>query len=287
MTQQKRRSGLGKGLEALIPVAEDAGPTLIELGVDDVAPNPEQPRRTFDADELEALAASIREVGVLQPIVVQSGDEGYHLIAGERRLRAARIAGLQVVPAVVRSPEDDSALLSEALIENVQREDLRPLEEAAAYQELVERFELTHAEVGERVGKSRAAISNSLRLLGLPASVQELVDGGALAAGHARALLGLDDMAYLEHVAKRAADEGWSVRQVEDAVRARNDAGEIPVATAVTELRPPALQALEERLAEKLGTKVKITHKGDRGRVVISYSSLDDLEKLSRIVYDL
>jgi ParB family chromosome partitioning protein len=236
---------------------------------------------------LEALAAAIREVGVLQPIVVQSGEDGYHLIAGERRLRAARIAGLQVVPAVVRAPEDDSALLSEALIENVQREDLRPLEEAAAYQELVERFDLTHAQVGERVGKSRAAISNSLRLLGLPVSVQELVDSGALAAGHARALLGLEDRAYLEHVAKRAADEGWSVRQVEDAVRARSEAGEIPVATVVTELRPPALQALEERLAEKLGTKVKITHKGDRGRVVITYSSLDDLEKLSRIVYDL
>ncbi|NND84550.1 MAG: ParB/RepB/Spo0J family partition protein [Acidimicrobiia bacterium] len=286
MTQQKRRSGLGKGLEALIPVEEETA-QLLELGVDDVAPNPEQPRRMFDADELEALAASIREVGVLQPIVVQSGEDGYHLIAGERRLRASRIAGLQVIPAVVRSPEDDSALLSEALIENVQREDLRPLEEAAAYQELVERFELTHAQVGERVGKSRAAISNTLRLLGLPASVQEMVDSGALAAGHARALLGLDDAAYLEHIAKRAADEGWSVRQVEEAVRARDDKVEIPVAKKVTELRPPALQALEERLAEKLGTKVKITHKGDRGRVVISYSSLDDLENLSRIVYDL
>lgn len=287
MTQQKRRSGLGKGLEALIPTEEDASPSLIELGVDDVAPNPEQPRRVFDADELEALAASIREVGVLQPIVVQSADEGYHLIAGERRLRAARIAGLSVVPAVVRATEDDAALLSEALIENVQREDLRPLEEASAYQELVERFELTHAEVGERVGKSRAAISNSLRLLGLPEAVRELVDDGALSAGAARALLGLDDMAYLEHVAKKAAGEGWSVRQVEEAVRDRSVTGEIPVATTVKELRPPALQALEERLAEKLGTKVKITHKGDRGRVVISYTSLDDLENLSRIVYDL
>lgn len=285
MTQQKRRSGLGKGLEALIPV--DDGPRLVELPVDDVEPNPEQPRRTFDPDELEALAASIREVGLLQPIVVHAVEGGYHLIAGERRLRAARLAGLATVPAVVRATEGDLELLSEALIENVQREDLRPLEEAAAYQELVERFELTHAEVGARVGKSRAAISNSLRLLGLPPSVQELVDDGSLAAGHARALLGLEDVAYLEHVATRAAAEGWSVRQVEDAVRARRETAEVPVARAVTELRPPALQALEERLAEKLGTKVKITHRGEKGRVVISYSSLDDLEKLSRIVYDL
>lgn len=285
MTQQKRRSGLGKGLEALIPV--DDAPRLVDLPVDEVAPNPEQPRRTFNEEELEALAASIREVGVLQPIVVHATDDGYHLIAGERRLRAARLAGLPTVPAVVRATDEDSALLSEALIENVQREDLRPLEEAAAYRELVERFELTHAEVGERVGKSRAAISNSLRLLGLPPSVQELVDDGSLAAGHARALLGLEDAAYLEHIARRAAAEGWSVRQVEDAVRARKESPEIPVATRVTELRPPALQALEERLAEKLGTKVKITHRGDKGRVVISYSSLDDLEKLSRIVYDL
>lgn len=287
---QKRRSGLGRGLEALIPTEEEQGVTaLLDVPLDLVRPNPRQPRRVFEESELEGLAASIREAGVLQPIVVREAEsgEGYELIAGERRLRAARMAGLHAVPAVVRSLEGEMPLLSQALIENIQREDLRPLEEAGAYQELVETFGLTHEQVGERVGKSRATISNSLRLLTLPPSVQLLVDRGDLTAGHARALVGLRDVGFVEHVAARAAAEGWSVRQVEDAARLRKSKDGPATQTRVIELRPPAIVQLEERLAEKLGTRVKISHRGTKGRVVITYASLDDLEKISRLVYEV
>ncbi len=285
---QKRRSGLGRGLEALIPAAEGAEePTLLDLPLDDIHPNPRQPRRTFDDADLETLAASIRDVGVLQPIVVREAESGYELIAGERRLRASRLAGLHSIAAVVRTTDGDMGLLSQALIENIQREDLRPLEEAGAFQELVETFGLTHEQVGERVSKSRATISNSLRLLTLPQSVQALVDRGELSAGHARALVGIDDLGFVEHVASRAASEGWSVRQVEDAARLRKSKDGPATQTRVIELRPPAIVELEERLAEKLGAKVKISHRGTKGRVVITYSSLDDLEKISRLVYEV
>lgn len=285
---QKRRSGLGRGLESLIPTAEGSEvPTLLELPLEEIRPNPHQPRRTFDDADLESLAGSIREAGVLQPIVVREAEDGYELIAGERRLRASRLAGLHAIPAVVRTTDGELGLLSEALIENIQREDLRPLEEAAAYQELVEVFGLTHEQVGVKVGKSRATVSNSLRLLTLPPSVQALVDRGELSAGHARALVGLDDQAFVEHVAGRAAKEGWSVRQVEDAVRLRKAQPGPATQTRVIELRPPAIIQLEERLAEKLGTRVKISHRGTKGRVVISYTTLDDLEKISRLVYEV
>ena len=285
---QKRRSGLGRGLESLIPAGESGDePALLELPLDSIQPNPRQPRRTFGDEDLEGLAASIREAGVLQPIVVQETESGYSLIAGERRLRASRLAGLASIPAVVRVTDGEMSLLSQALIENIQREDLRPLEEAGAFQELVETFGLTHEQVGERVGKSRATVSNSLRLLTLPPSVQALVDRGELTAGHARALVGLEDEAFVEHVATRAAKEGWSVRQVEDAARLRKSKDGPVTQTRVIELRPPAIVQLEERLAEKLGTRVKISHRGTKGRVVITYSDLDDLEKISRLVYDV
>lgn len=285
---QKRRSGLGRGLESLIPTADDEeAATLLELQLDDIRPNPRQPRRVFDDAELEGLASSIREAGVLQPIVVREAESGYELIAGERRLRASRLAGLHSIPAVVRTAEGDFDLLSHALIENIQREDLRPLEEAGAFQELVDTFSLTHEQIGEKVGKSRATISNSLRLLTLPPSVQALVDKGDLSAGHARALVGLEDVAFVEHVASRAAAEGWSVRQVEDAARLRKAKDGPVTQTRVIELRPPAIIQLEERLEEKLGAKVKISHRGTKGRVVITYSNLDELEKISRLVYEV
>lgn len=285
---QKRRSGLGRGLESLIPMAEGAGePTLLEIPLEEIHPNPRQPRRTFEDADLESLAASIREAGVLQPIVVRDTEEGYELIAGERRLRASRLAGLHAIPAVIRTTEGELGLLSEALIENIQREDLRPLEEAGAFQELVEAFGLTHEEVGKKVGKSRATVSNSLRLLTLPPSVQALVDRAELSAGHARALVGLEDTGFVEHVATRAAKEGWSVRQVEDAVRLRKAQDGPSTQNRVIELRPPAIVQLEERLAEKLGTRVKISHRGTKGRVVITYTTLDDLEKISRLVYEV
>jgi ParB family chromosome partitioning protein len=284
----EKRSGLGKGLSALIPEAEGADTTFRHVHADEVRPNPRQPRRTFSEESLEELAASIAEVGLLQPIVVFEEDEGgYTLLAGERRLRASRLAGLAAIPAVVRPPDTDEHRLSDALVENVQRESLRPLEEAAAYQELVDDFGLTHEQVAHRVGKSRTTITNSLRLLTLPASVQGLVDRGELAAGHARALVGIDDKAFVEHIARQAASEGWSVRQVEEAARQRKG-GEVPPPPAspiVRELRPPAISELEDRLAERLGTKVKITHRGDKGRVVINYSKLDDLERIARFFY--
>lgn len=279
-----RKSGLGRGLDALIPVEHPvAGFTEVEL--DAVAPNPQQPRRRFDDDALEELAASIREVGVLQPIVVRSGDEegSYVLIAGERRLRAADLAGLNRIPAMIRTPSGDGGNLTEALIENVQRTDLSPLEEAAAYRNLLEDFGMTHEGVAERVGKSRSAVTNTLRLLQLPPAIQGMLDRGELSAGHARALLAVDDPAYALHIARRAVDEGWSVRLVEEAARDRTP--EPSAGRAPREPRPAAIIELEERLTERLGTAVTIRPRGDGGRLIIRYTSLDDLEQIYRALF--
>ncbi len=277
-----RRSGLGRGLEALIP--QDR-PGYQHVSIDAIDPNPDQPRGTFDEASLASLAASIREVGVLQPLVVRSAEGGrFILIAGERRLRAARLAGLTEVPIIVRDPSDAGSL-TEALIENLQREDLSPLEEAAAYQQLVERFEMTHQEVGERVGRSRAAVSNTMRLLQLHPHLQGLLESGALTAGHAKALLTVEDTAYAIHIADRAAQDGWSVRQVEDAVRLRKNDGVPITPSAEPPTRPAAIVELERRLAEKLDAPVDINYRGKGGRMVIKFSSLDDLERIYRVFY--
>jgi len=283
-----RRSGLGRGLEALIPQGENAPKEFAMIPVGSIRPNPQQPRTTFDAEALAALAASIREVGILQPLVVRPDEDGdYVLVAGERRWRAARDVGLEVVPAVIRELEGDQSSLTQALIENLQREDLGPLEEAAAFQQLLEDFGLTHQEIGDRVGKSRSAVSNALRLLLLPAAIHGLLERGELSAGHARALLGLDDRSYAEHIGQRAADEGWSVRQVEEAVRARAQAGEQANADrpSLTEVRPVAIIELEHRLSDRLGTPVTIKYKNNKGRVTISFGSLEDLERIYRTFY--
>jgi len=237
----------------------------------------------FDEEALASLAASIREVGVLQPIIVRAAEEGsYTLVAGERRWRAARKVGLKEIPAIIRE-SDDRSLLTEALVENLQREDLSPLEEATAYQELLEDFGLTHEEVGTRVGKSRSAITNSLRLLQLPAAIQGKLERGELSAGHARALLGLEDKKFAEHIAERAVEEGWSVRQVEDAVRARNQAvSDHHTGRSLSPARPVAIVELERRLRDQLSTRVKIKYANDRGKLVIDFSSLDDLERIYR-----
>jgi ParB family chromosome partitioning protein len=252
-------------------------------------PNPNQPRRHFDDEALEALAASIREVGILQPIVVRPADDdgNYTLVAGERRCRAGRLAGLTEVPAIIRSDGGEAGNLTEALIENVQREDLGPLEEAAGYKQLLEDFGFTHAQVATRVGKSRPAVSNSIRLLQLPASVQGMLERGELTAGHARPLLGLDDEAYALHVAGKAAEEGWSVRQVEEAVRARvqGAAEPTPAASKPRVPRPAAIIALEERLSEHLGSRVKISFGRKGGRVVVGYRDLDDLERIYKRLF--
>jgi ParB family chromosome partitioning protein len=278
-----RKSGLGRGLDALIPKEEQARTGLRMLPLDRIVPNPHQPRGRVDQESLEGLAASIGEVGLLQPIVVRP-DEGkgtFVLVAGERRWRAAGLAGLREIPALVREGEETS-LLTEALVENLQREDLSPLEEAGAFQQLLEDFGWTHEDVGRRVGKSRAAVTNALRLLQLPAPIQGLLERGELTAGHARALLGTEDRTFAEHIARRAAQEGWSVRQVEEAVRSRNgevgrrSGGRRPVE------RPAALLELEERLGERLGAPVEISYRGRRGRLVVTFGSLDDLERIYR-----
>jgi ParB family chromosome partitioning protein len=277
-----RKSGLGKGLEALLPTGEGGqGFALLPVGA--IGPNPQQPRARFDDDALEGLAASIREVGVLQPIVVhQVGSSEYQLVAGERRLRAAEMAGLTEIPAIVRDG-DDIAGFTEALIENLQREDLTPLEEAAAYRQLMEDFGLTHEEVAVRVGKSRSSVSNMLRLLQLPAVIQGLLEAGELTAGHARALLGVEDVRYAEHIARRAAEEGWSVRRVEEAARAR--AGEDPqprTRRSKNVERPAEILALEERLTERLGSTVRIDYGNRGGKIVVRFGDLDDLERIYR-----
>ena len=283
MAATPRKSGLGRGLGALLPDTPDTGFAMVS--VDAIDPNPQQPREHFDDEALDGLAASIREVGVLQPIVVRPpDDEGRHvLVAGERRWRASRMAGLERIPAILRDADDDPAGLTEALIENVQREDLSPLEEAAAYRQLMEDFGMTHEEIGERVGRSRSAISNTLRLLGLPAPIQALLEGGSLTAGAARALLPLEDEAYAEHIATRAASEGWSVRQVEEAVRDRLDGPDLTPTPRRRVERPAEVLELEQQLALHLESKVKIDYGATGGgKVVVRFGSLDDLERIYR-----
>jgi len=276
-----RKSGLGRGLDALLAV-DKADLTAGTIPVDNIDPNPRQPRTRFDEESLEGLAASIREVGILQPIVVGPADQnGRHvLVAGERRLRASKLVGLDQIPAVVRE-SDEAARLAESLIENVQREDLGPLEEAEAYRALMEDFNMRHEDVAQRVGKSRSAVTNSVRLLNLPGQIQGLIADGAISAGAGRALLGLEDAARAVMIAQRAASEEWSVRQVEEAVRDRR-AGTTKKARSKRE-RPAQIIALEERMEESLGTTVRIDY-GARGggKMVIKFGSLDDLERIYR-----
>jgi ParB family transcriptional regulator, chromosome partitioning protein len=281
-----RRSGLGRGLDSLIPVEPGPEETtgFRQIAVEQIKANPDQPRGRFDDDALEELAESMKEVGVLQPIVVTEGPDGFVLIAGERRWRAAKRAGITQIPAVIRETAGKSTLV-EALVENLQREDLTPMEEARAYQHLLENYGMTQEAVATRVGKSRPAVSNTLRLLQLPAPVQEMVETGELSAGHARALVGLEDEAYARHLAGKAVGEGWSVRQMEEAVRLRKgiDTSKKP---QVRELRPVEIIELEKRLTDHLDAKVKIDYRDDKGKVEIGFGSLAELERLYRLFTD-
>lgn len=274
-----RRSALGKGLDALLPQSE-SGDNLENIPVGRIRANPNQPRKAFGDDALRSLVESIRKVGVLQPVVVRPDGFDYVLVAGERRWRAAQQAGLGEIPALIRET-DGSGQLTEALIENLQREDLNPLEEAAAYRQLEEDFNMTHAQIGEQVGRSRAAVSNTLRLLQLCPAVQAYVAAGSLSAGHARALLGLADEALAEHLAERTVKQGWSVRRLEEAVRAGK--GEKKIRRRPPPAREPVIIELEKRLAEQLGADVEIRYsKNTKGRVIMKFEGVDQLEAIYR-----
>lgn len=275
-----KRGGLGRGLSALIPgAAEEAG--LLEVPVAAIEPNPKQPRHTFEEGALGALAASIREVGVLQPVVVRAKDGGYELVAGERRLRAAKLAGLATIPAVIRNT-DDAEGLREALIENIHREDLGPIELAEAFQELLEDLGATQEQLAERLGMSRPHIANTLRLLNLPLDVQELVGEGKLSAGHARALLGLDDPESMVALSMRVVAEDLSVRETEEAVRAFNAGAARPTPAATKAGVPPdgRFGEVEELLSEQLQTKVRVEMGKRRGKIVVEFGSAEDLDRI-------
>lgn len=298
-----RRSGLGRGLGSLIPTevgGSEHGTALRELPISSIMANPHQPRHRFDEEALVSLTDSVRELGVLQPILVRAVSESqFELIAGERRWRAARRAGLATIPALVREV-DDRRSLEEAVVENLHRQDLNPLEEAAAFQQLIEGHGLTQDQVAQRVGKSRSAVANAVRLFQLPGSVQRLVANGEIQAGHARALLGTPDRSFQERLAARVADESLSVREVEELVRehqaalgadsAASGAGEsvpVPAPAAPSPAdRPPALYELEELLGDRLETRVRVAMAKGRGRVTIEFADLEDLERIYRILVE-
>ena len=293
-TPTKKRGGLGRGLEALLGPKAAADASVLQatatdpprsLSLDALAPGKYQPRKRMDEGKLAELAESIKAQGVIQPIVVrriarERGGKTYEIIAGERRWRASQLAGLTEIPVVIREV-DDRTVVAMALIENIQREDLNPLEEAQALQRLIDEFDLTHAQAADAVGRSRAAVSNLLRLLELPADIRVLVETGALEMGHARALLTLAPAAAIA-LARQAAQNGWSVREVEHRVQLLSS-GKLPATSKKSnggKAKPQAdIAALERELSESLGTRVGVLHgRGGKGRLVIHYSDLDTLE---------
>jgi ParB family chromosome partitioning protein len=311
-----RRSGLGKGLSALIP-SEATGETdslLRVVPISHIRPNTFQPRSHFDEESLASLAASIKEVGLLQPVLVRElvdETESYELIAGERRWRAARRAGLQTIPVLVQQAADDRSSLEQALVENLHRDDLNALEEAAAYQQLIDEFGLTHEQVATRMGKGRATVTNTLRLLQLPTGAQRALAERTISAGHARALLGTPDRALQERLVERIVAEGLTVRAVEEVVRTGGaelrvvppvpeteesetaevepEVGTTPSSTEtgirrvpIRKLPEPGVLELEELLSTYLNTRVKVDIQNRRGRLVVEFATLEDLERIYR-----
>src|SRR5215475_666432 len=308
MPPQKR--GLGRGLGALIPTAPLGQPTaplpgypadaagsssaaqlaqaggayFDEIPIDAIAPNPRQPRQNFDDDSLAELAESIEVVGLLQPIVVRRLDAGrYEIVMGERRWRACQMADLSTIPAIVRETPDTD-LLRDALIENLHRQQLNPLEEASAYQQLLDDFEATHEELAHRIGRSRPHITNTMRLLNLPPAVQRRVAAGVLSAGHARALLGLDDPAAQERLAHRIVAEGLSVRAVEEIVALGGDDAKAQRKQSRQRPVAPGLADLAERLSDVLETRVKVELGQRKGKIVVEFGSLDDLDRIVKAI---
>jgi ParB family transcriptional regulator, chromosome partitioning protein len=306
----ERKGGLGRGLAALIPSGAADGPggtvrlpapkgsanggvepagasgvvagaVYREVPVDSVKSNPKQPRQVFDEEALAELEHSIREFGLMQPIVVRElGGESYELVMGERRLRAAQRAGLTAIPAIVRQTADD-AMLRDALLENIHRVQLNPLEEAAAYQQLLGEFNVTHEQLADRIGRSRPVITNTIRLLKLPLPVQRRVAAGVLTAGHARALLALEDPDAQEELAGRIVAEGMSVRATEEAVTlARNAPAARPKPPPRKAMQAPGLQDVAERLSDTFDTRVKVELGRRKGRIVVEFGSVEDLERI-------
>ena len=288
-----RKGGLGRGLDALIPasiippdITTPSGVVVADrndVDINLISPNPKQPRTVFDEEQLAELAASIKEVGLLQPPVVRSiGNGKYQLIMGERRYRASKLAGLKSIPVIIRQTPDDQ-LLREALVENIHRSQLNPLEEGAAYQQLLNDFGYTHDELADRLGKSRPAITNTMRLLNLPASVQRRVAAGVLSAGHARALLSLTDEKEIEALANRIVAEGLTVRAVEEIVStgaAKLKGGSVKRGR----LLAPRLKEISDQLSDTLDTRVSVELGKKKGKIVIEFATMEDLERITKLI---
>jgi ParB family transcriptional regulator, chromosome partitioning protein len=275
--------GLGRGLGALLSSTPTDSDTLIEVAIDQVMPNPNQPRKIFDSSSLDDLAVSIRASGVIQPIVVRQVGSGYQLIAGERRWRAARQAGLDRIPAIVREATDAESL-ELALVENLLREDLNPIEESEAYRHLLDQFGWTQEQLAQRIGRDRTSIANSLRLLRLPEDIQTDLRSGRLTMGHARALLALPTSSEQLKLRDEILAHDWSVRATEDSVRARET---LPTARRTVRRRrghPPELAALEQSLQRALLTRVVISGDGRRGKIEITYANAEELDRLGELL---
>ena len=287
---RNRKGGLGRGLDSLIPstplphIENNSGEVVADranVDINSISPNPKQPRTTFDEDALNELAASIKEVGVMQPPVVRALPNGrYELIMGERRLRASKLAGLTTIPVIIRNTSDNE-MLREALVENIQRSQLNPLEEGAAYQNLLNDFGYTHDELAVKVGKSRSAVTNTLRLLNLPPSVQRRIAAGVLTAGHARALLSMTDEEEIEKLALKIVAEGLSVRAVEELVALGQEKRK-PKKVAPPRSISPQLKEMGDRLADALDTRVNVELGKEKGKITIEFADLEDLQRIAK-----
>jgi ParB family chromosome partitioning protein len=281
-----RRGGLGTNLDALIPTSLTVGDKEVgqqnEVAISAISPNPRQPRTHFDPVALEELIASIKEIGILQPPVVRQTTPGkYELIMGERRFRAAKAAGLKTIPVIIRQTPDNE-LLREALIENIHRSQLNALEEAAAYSQLLTDFNCTHEELAQKLGRSRPLISNTIRLMNLPTSVQQKLASGVLSAGHARALLGLSDAATIEKLAARIVSEGLSVRATEEIISSVAPKAQSTKKPKQTKSATPELQEIAERIGDALDTRVSIQGSAKKGTIVIEFAGAEDLKRITK-----
>ena len=279
-----KRGGLGTNLDALIPLTIDN----VEVGAQDeidinlIDPNPRQPRTVFDQEALQELVASIKEIGILQPPVVRKNGNRYELIMGERRLRAAKLADLSRIPVIIRQTPNNE-LLREALIENIHRSQLNALEEGAAYSQLLNDFKCTQEELAKKLGRSRTVITNTMRLLNLPTSVQQKVAAGTISAGHARALLGLSDSAAIEKLANRIVAEGLSVRTVEEIIAFSKPSSKAKKSTN-SKKSSPELKELGDQLGDVLDTRVRIESSGGKGEIIVEYSGAEDLQRLVKLI---